>query len=104
MTGRDSGTQIGTCQKTGSRLKPPSLYRVLLHNDDYTTMEFVVEILRHIFRKSLEEATMIMLNVHRSGVGCCGLFTYEIAETKIDLVHGYARERGFPLQCTMEKE
>jgi len=64
----------------------------------------LVEVLRHIFRKSLEEATMIMLNVHKNGIGCCGLFTYEIAETKIDMVHSCARERGFPLQCTMEKE
>lgn len=84
--------------------KPPSMYRVLIHNDDYTTMEFVVEVLQHVFRKPFEEATMIMLNVHKSGTGVCGLFTYEIAETKVDIVHNLARERGFPLKCTMEKE
>ena len=104
MTEPKTHRQESVTTKDAIETKEPPLYKVLLHNDDYTTMEFVVEILRHIFRKSLEEATTIMLNVHRSGIGCCGLFTYEIAETKIDMVHSYARERGFPLQCTMEKE
>ncbi len=82
----------------------PSMYRVLLLNDDYTTMEFVVEILMLVFSKSVEEATRIMLNVHRIGVGLCGIYTYEVAETKVDTVHALAKERGFPLKCSMEKE
>ena len=82
----------------------PPMYKVLLHNDDYTTMEFVVQILRVVFRKSHEEATRIMLNVHQSGIGVCGIFTYEIAETKVDLVHTLAQENQFPLKCTMEKD
>lgn len=82
----------------------PPMYKVLLHNDDYTTMEFVVQILMVVFHKSYEEATQIMLNVHRSGMGLCGIFTYEVAETKVDLVHTLARENEFPLKCTMEKD
>ena len=82
----------------------PSLYRVLLLNDDYTTMEFVVEILKTVFHKSVEEATRIMFNVHQAGVGLCGIYTHEIAETKVDTVHALAKEHGFPLKCTMEKE
>ncbi len=82
----------------------PPLYRVILHNDDYTTMEFVVEILRKVFGKSLEKATQIMLNVHRQGKGICGSYPYEIAETKVDTVHTLARGRGFPLKSSMEKE
>jgi len=82
----------------------PSMYRVILHNDDYTTMEFVVEILMKIFGKTLEKAYEIMLNVHREGKGICGLYTFEIAETKVDTVHKLAGDRGFPLRSTMEKE
>lgn len=106
MSYRNTEIQPGVVQRAREKqkVKPPSLYRVLLHNDDYTTMEFVVEVLRHVFRKTFEEATMIMLNVHHNGIGVCGVFTYEIAETKIDMVHNFARERGFPLKCTMEKE
>ncbi len=81
----------------------PPMYKVLLHNDDYTTMEFVVELLVTVFHKSFEEATRIMLNVHRSGVGVCGTYTYEIAETKVETVHELASQRGFPLKCSMEK-
>ncbi|MBW2565209.1 MAG: ATP-dependent Clp protease adaptor ClpS [Deltaproteobacteria bacterium] len=73
-------------------------------NDDYTTMEFVVEILMLVFTKSVEEATQIMLNVHRIGVGLCGVYTYEVAETKVETVHALAKERDFPLKCSMEKE
>lgn len=80
------------------------MYRVLLHNDDYTTMEFVVEILVHIFHKSIEDATRIMLNVHEKGIGVCGVYTYEVAETKVDTVHSIARDHGFPLKCSMEKD
>ncbi len=104
MGDRNSEIQPGFLPTTRQRVKLPSMYKVLLHNDDYTTMEFVVEVLRRVFNKSFEEATMIMLNVHRSGLGVCGLFTYEIAETKVDLVHTMARERGFPLKCSMERE
>ncbi|ABK15745.1 ATP-dependent Clp protease adaptor protein ClpS [Syntrophobacter fumaroxidans MPOB] len=79
------------------------MYRVLLHNDDYTTMEFVVEILQSVFHKSPSEATRIMLLVHKSGTGVCGVFTAEVAETKVELVHHLARKNGFPLQCSMEE-
>ena len=84
-------------------IKEPSMYKVLLHNDDYTSMEFVVEILVSVFNKSIEDATMTMLKVHKEGIGICGVYTYEIAETKVDTVHTLAREREFPLKCTMEK-
>jgi ATP-dependent Clp protease adaptor protein ClpS len=82
----------------------PPFYKVLLHNDDYTTMEFVVEVLMFVFRKPPEEATRIMLNVHHQGAGLCGVFPYELAETKVDTVEKLARDRGFPLKCTMERE
>jgi len=83
--------------------KEPPMYRVLLHNDDYTTMNFVVELLMAVFNKSLQEATRIMLSVHRSGIGVCGTYTYEVAETKVESVHMLARERGFPLKSSIEK-
>ena len=80
------------------------MYRVLLHNDDYTTMEFEVEVLVHIFHKTIEDATRIMLNVHEKGIGVCGVYTFEVAETKVDTVHSIARDHGFPLKCSMEKD
>jgi len=79
------------------------MYRVLLHNDDYTTMDFVVEILVSVFGKPLDQAVMIMLNVHRNGIGECGVYTYEVAETKVETVHRLAAKRGFPLRSSMEK-
>ena len=82
----------------------PPMYKVLLHNDDYTTMEFVVEILMLVFNKPPEEAVEIMLNVHQKGIGICGVYTYEVSETKVNTVHSLAREYGFPLKCTMEEE
>jgi len=85
-------------------LKEPPIYKVLLHNDDYTTMEFVVEVLMHVFNKPIPDATRIMLNVHKQGVGICGYYPFEVAETKVDTVHLLAREQGFPLKCSMEKE
>ena len=85
-------------------VKEPPLYKVMLINDDYTTMEFVVEVLMYVFHKSPEEATRIMLNVHRNGVGVCGVYPYEVAETKVDAVEVLAREKGFPLKCIMERE
>ena len=82
----------------------PPMYRVLLHNDDYTTMEFVVEVLMYVFNKSPESAAKIMMNVHQKGVGVCGVYALEIAETKVDTVHNLARESGYPLRCSMEQE
>ena len=85
-------------------IKEPSMYRVLLHNDDYTTMDFVVEVLMTVFQKSMEEAILVMLNVHRQGRGMCGLYTLEVAETKMNSVHALARDKGLPLRCSVEKE
>ncbi|MCK5507001.1 MAG: ATP-dependent Clp protease adapter ClpS [Desulfobacterales bacterium] len=90
--------------ETEEEIKEPSMYKILLHNDDYTSMEFVVEILLSIFNKSIEDATITMLKVHREGIGICGVYTYEVAETKVNAVHVLAREREFPLKCTMEQE
>ena len=84
-------------------LDEPTQYKVLLHNDDYTTMEFVVDILMNIFHKSLEEAELIMIEIHKSGKGVCGIFTYEIAETKVHQVKEMAKSSGFPLLATMEE-
>ncbi len=80
------------------------MYKVILHNDDYTTMEFVVEVLIDVFGKSLEKATQIMLNVHNKGKGICGTYPRQIAETKVETVHSLASSRNFPLKSTMEKE
>lgn len=85
------------------RLKLPRKYRVLLHNDDYTTMDFVVDILMNVFRKSEAQATAIMLAIHEQGLGECGVYTHEVAETKVALVRSRARNEGFPLRCTMEE-
>ena len=82
----------------------PPMYKVLLHNDDYTTKAFVIEILTAVFNKSVEEATRLMWHVHRNGVGVCGIYPYELAETKINVVTKFARENGFPLKTTMERE
>jgi len=82
----------------------PPMFRVLLLNDDFTTMDFVVQILMRVFNKTFEEAARIMLNVHRKGIGLCGVYTYEVAETKVDMVHSLAREHQYPLKCTMEKD
>jgi ATP-dependent Clp protease adaptor protein ClpS len=84
-------------------LDEPRMFKVLLHNDDYTTMEFVVEILQRVFNKSTAEATQIMLNVHKKGIGTCGVYTGEVAETKVAMVHYLAQKNGFPLQCSMEE-
>jgi len=96
-------TEEITESKTREDIREPSLFKVFLHNDDYTTMDFVVEILVYVFHKSAEDATQVMLNVHRKGAGLCGIYTYEVAETKVDTVHRLARENGFPLKCTMEE-
>jgi len=90
--------------ETMDEVKEPSMYRVLLHNDDYTSMEFVVDILEFVFNKSTEQATLIMLKVHNEGIGLCGVYTYEVAETKVGAVETLASGNGFPLKCTMEKD
>ena len=100
----DSGTTTGVVVKTKPKTKKPSMYKVLMLNDDYTPMEFVVHILERFFHKTRDEATRIMLHVHRRGVGVCGVYTYEVAETKVTQVMDFARRHQHPLQCTMEKE
>ena len=104
MTRFDSETEQETTTRTRDDVQEPSMYRVLLHNDDYTSMEFVVQILMTVFRKSAGEATRIMLNVHQEGIGICGVYPFEIAETKVETVHRVARDNGFPLKCTMEED
>jgi Uncharacterized conserved protein len=99
-----TGPNSGVVTKTRPKTKKPSLYKVLLLNDDYTPMEFVVHILENIFSKNRDEAVQIMLHVHRHGVGVCGVFTFEVAETKVAQVIEFARRHEHPLQCTMEKE
>lgn len=96
--------QTGVLLQTRPRYQKPSMYKVLLLNDDYTPMEFVIHVLEHFFSKNKQEATDIMLHVHRRGVGICGIFTYEVAETKVAQVMDFARANEQPLQCTMEKE
>jgi len=104
MTRPGLDSEEETITRTREEVTEPPMYRVLLHNDDYTTMEFVVQILMVIFRKSAEEAATIMLNVHRKGLGLCGVYPFEVAETKVETVHSAARENGFPLKCTMEED
>ena len=103
---KNAGDQTDTSVITRSKPKTakPSLYKVLILNDDFTPMEFVVHILQKFFNKSLEEATQIMLHVHQNGVGICGVYTFEIAETKVTQVIDLARKYQHPLQCTMEKD
>ncbi len=108
MSERKRGTNdpdrgAGVAIKVKPKTKRPSMYRVLLLNDDYTPMEFVIAILQRIFNKSAEDATRIMLHVHQNGVGVCGVYTYEVAETKVVQVVDAARRAQHPLQCTMEK-
>ena len=90
--------------ESATKLEKPPLFRVLLHNDDYTTMEFVVFVLQSVFQREDVEAVQIMLHVHRRGVGICGVYTFEVAETKVAQVIELARRHQHPLQCTMEKE
>lgn len=98
------GAGAAVITRTRAQAKRPNMYRVLLLNDDYTPMEFVVSILQLFFNKSVEEATEIMLHVHRNGVGECGVYTYEVAETKVAQVMDHARKNQHPLQCIMEKK
>lgn len=108
MNGSDRKDQdereTGVVVKSKPKTKKPSMYKVLLLNDDYTPMEFVVHVLERFFNKSREDATRIMLHVHRRGVGVCGVYTYEVAETKVNQVIDFARKHEHPLQCTLEKE
>jgi ATP-dependent Clp protease adaptor protein ClpS len=102
VRGPGRGTAVLT--RTKPKTLKPSLYRVLLLNDDYTPMEFVIHVLERFFQKNREAATVIMLHVHNHGVGECGVYTYEVAETKITQVMDFARENQHPLQCVMEKK
>jgi ATP-dependent Clp protease adaptor protein ClpS len=104
--GKDGGggPNTGVVIKTRPKTKKPAMYKVLMLNDDYTPMEFVVEVLERFFGKDREEATRIMLHVHQRGVGICGVYTYEVAETKVTQVMDLARRNQHPLQCTLEKE
>ena len=94
----------GVVVKARPKTRKPAMYKVLMLNDDYTPMEFVVHVLERFFQKNREEATRIMLHVHRRGVGVCGVYTYEVAETKVTQVMDLARQNQHPLQCTIEKE
>jgi ATP-dependent Clp protease adaptor protein ClpS len=96
-------SEIGIATKTRAKPKKPSQYKVLMLNDDYTPMEFVVMVLKRFFSMDLEQATRVMLHVHQRGVGVCGIFTYEVAETKVNQVMDFARQNQHPLQCTLEK-
>ncbi len=102
--GGDEGTRGAVVAEPRTRTKRPSMYKVLMLNDDFTPMDFVVHVLQKFFHKDPEEATRIMLHVHHHGVGVCGVYTYEVAETKVAQVIEYARQHQHPLQCTMEKE
>ncbi len=102
--GGDGDNSTGIATKTRTKTKKPSMYKVLMLNDDYTPMEFVVLVLEQFFEKQHEEAIKIMLHVHQKGVGICGVFTYEVAETKVTQVMDFARKHEHPLQCTLEKE
>ncbi len=107
--GNDSGREegrpdTGILLQTRPKTKKPSMYKVVLLNDDYTPMEFVIHVLERFFNKTRQEATDVMLHVHRRGVGVCGVFTFEVAETKVAQVMDFAKANEQPLQCTMEKE
>jgi ATP-dependent Clp protease adaptor protein ClpS len=100
----DKDEQSGTATISKQKLKPPSMYKVLMHNDDYTTMEFVILILQKFFSKNFNDAQAIMLDVHKKGFGVCGTYTFEVAESKVAKVIKYARDNGHPLRCSTEPE
>jgi len=104
MRASGAETENDAVVRTKDQTREPSMYKVLLLNDDYTSMEFVVEILIGVFHKSIEEATDVMLKIHRQGIGLCGVYTQGVAETKTEQVHALAREKDFPLRCIMERE
>jgi len=99
-----TGNESATIERVETQLVPPSMYNVLLHNDDYTPMDFVIDVLQRFFRLDSESATEVMLSVHYKDVGICGIFTAEIAETKVMQVMNYAKQNEHPLRCSMEKE
>ena len=101
---RDTETAVITRPRASRKVKEPPLYKVLLHNDDYTTREFVVEVLRGVFHRPEQEAVQIMLHVHNNGVGVAGIYTFEVAERKVRTVEAMARQREFPLLLTIEPE
>ena len=103
--GKSSAASIASPGTKGqAKSGDPARFRVLMHNDDYTTMEFVVQVLQEVFHKSATEANQVMLNIHFKGTGICGLYPFDIAETKVSRVHVVAREAGFPLRCSLEGE
>jgi ATP-dependent Clp protease adaptor protein ClpS len=102
MSGTEEEGEDGLATATINKPKRPPRYKVLLHNDDFTTMEFVVMILKKHFNKTLDEANAIMLKVHHDGIGICGVYTREVAETKVEKVKNEAKQNGFPLLCTFE--
>lgn len=104
MSEHEQGLDRDVVVETEKKLRRPSLFKVLLHNDDYTTKEFVVQILEYVFHKDNTEAVQIMLHVHRTGIGVAGVYTYEVAETKVKTVEGLARQYEFPLKCSIEEE
>ena len=104
MAERDAEREGEVLEKHSPKIGEPKLYKVILHNDDYTTMEFVMMILESIFSKSPAEAYRVMMHVHTRGAGVAGVYSHEVAETKVALVHGSAREAGHPLRCSMEPE
>ncbi len=103
MTAGNPGGLSQTDSEADQELREPKMYRVILHNDDYTTMDFVVEILISVFRKPAVEATRIMMDVHHKGKGVCGIYTYDIAATRAARVHQLAQKREFPLKCSLEE-
>lgn len=101
--GGDGSGQVGIATRTRTRPKKPDQYKVLMLNDDYTPMEFVVLVLKRYFKMDMEQATRVMLHVHQRGVGVCGIFSMEVAETKVNQVMDFAKQNQHPLQCTLEK-
>jgi len=104
MTQRGTKHEGGVLEKTQDLTKRPELYRVILHNDDYTSMDFVVDVLESVFGKSPAEAYRVMLHVHQSGIGVAGIYSHEVAETKVAEVDGLARQAGYPLRASLEEE
>ena len=100
----DRDEQSGTATVSKQKVQPPRMYKVLMHNDDYTTMEFVILVLQKFFNKSHDEAQAIMISVHQKGFGVCGVYTFEVAESKAAKVVKYARDNGHPLQCSTEAD
>ncbi len=102
-TKTNDNTQDELKLKPKPRLDEPKMYRVIMHNDHYTTMDFVIEVIMKVFNKSAAEATKIMLDIHKKGKGLCGIYTYDLAATKISIVHRMARQSEYPLKCSYEE-